>query len=422
MARGAARFFGWQVVAAAFVLAVFTWGINFYGPSLYLHALHAREGWPLSLISAAITLHFLASAALVVRLPALLRRFGPVAVTRAGMLAAALGVLGWGFAAEPWHLLPAALLTAAGWAVTSGAAINALVSPWFERRRPAALAIAYNGASIGGVAFTPLWAALIGWLGFAGAAVAVAALTLLVTWPMAGRWFRPSPASMGLHPDGAEALPPPRPVPPPPAGPLWRQGRFRSLSLSFALGLTAQMGLLTVLFSILAPALGEQGAGLAMSLATACAILGRTVVGTMLPVGLDRRLVGVLNFLLQALGSAVLALAAGETPALLLLGAVLFGLGIGNLLSLPPLIAQTEWPPEEVARVVALVTAVNQGFYAFGPALFGAALEGFGAWAPPVAAGLLQLAAAAVLAAGRRAQRITPAAGRRGGGRGGRPP
>ena len=142
-ARDAAKgFFGWRVVGAAFVLAVLTWGINFYGPSVYLHALHAREGWPLSLISAAITLHFLASAVLVVWLPALHARFGPVAVRRAGMAAAALGVAGWGNAAAPWHLVPAALLTAAGWALTSGAAINVLVSRWFDRRRPAALAMA----------------------------------------------------------------------------------------------------------------------------------------------------------------------------------------------------------------------------------------------------------------------------------------
>jgi cyanate permease len=110
---------------------------------------------------------------------------------------------------------------------------------------------------------------------------------------------------------------------------------------------------------------------------------------------------GTLNFLLQATGSAALA-SAGGSSALLLAGAVLFGLGIGNLLSLPPLIAQSEWPAEEVARVVAMVTAVNQAFYAFGPGVFGTLLEGFGAWAPPVAAGLLQLAAAAVLTAGRR--------------------
>lgn len=394
-AQGARGFFGWQVVGAAFTLAVLAWGINFYGPSVYLHALHAREGWPLSLVSAAITLHFLASAAVVVRLPALLARFGPVAVVRAGMASAACGLAVWGNAAAPWHLVPAALLTAVGWALTSGATINVLVSRWFDRRRPAALAMAYNGASAGGIVFTPLWAALIAAWGFGPAALLVAAGAVLVAWPMAGRWFRPSPEEMGLHPDGAALPPPPRPAPPP-TGPLWRQPAFRSLSLSFAIGLTAQMGLLTVLFSIMAPSLGEAGAGWAMSAATACAVVGRTAVGALLPEGADRRTAGALNFLLQAAGSAALAASGGE-PLLLVAGALLFGLGIGNLLSLPPLIAQRDWPPAEVARVVAMVTAVNQAFYAFGPGLFGAALEAFGAWAPPAAAGALQLAAAAVL-------------------------
>lgn len=180
-------------------------------------------------------------------------------MTRAGVAAAAaLGVAAWGNAASPWHLAPAALLTAVGWALTSGAAINSLVPPWFDRRRPAALAMAkaHNGAGAGGVVFTPLWAALIAAWGVGPASLAVA-----------------------------------------------------------------------------------------------------------------------------------LAAAAGGNPALLLVGAVLFGLGIGNLLSLPPLIAQRDRPHAEVARVAAVATAVNQASYAFGPGLFGAALEAFGAWAPPAAAG-----------------------------------
>lgn len=399
MARRATVFFGWQVVAAAFVVAVFSWGINFYGPSVYLHALHAREGWPLFLISAAITLHFLASGLMVTRLPALHRRYGLVAVTRTGLLACAAGATAWGHAAAPWQMVPAALLTALGWALTSGVAINALVAPWFDRRRGAALSMAFNGASMGGVLMAPLWAALIAGFGFAGASVWIALLVALVGWPLAGRWFGPSPASMGLFPDGAAGPPAPRPVAVP-TGPLWRQGSFRSLSLSFALGLLAQMGLLTTLFSILAPALGEAGAGLAMSLATACAVIGRTVVGVALPPGLDRRVAGCANFLLQAAGCAVLALADGG-PVALLAGTVLFGLGIGNLLSLPPLIAQAEWPAEEVSAVLALLTAVNQAFYAFGPALFGAALQGWGAVAPPALAAALQLAAAWMLVAGR---------------------
>ena len=155
-----AGFFGWQVVAAAFVVAMFSWGINFYGLSVYLHALQAREGWSASLIAAAITLHFLASGALVTTLPRLHRRFGLVAVTRAGHAGLRRRrASAWGHRRQPWHLVPAALLTAAGWAVTSGAAINAYVAPWFDRRRPAALAMAFNGASLGGVVFTPLWAA-----------------------------------------------------------------------------------------------------------------------------------------------------------------------------------------------------------------------------------------------------------------------
>jgi hypothetical protein len=76
-------------------------------------------------------------------------------ITRAGALLTALGVLGWGFAQEPWQLFLATPISGAGWAMTSGAALNAMVAPWFVRRRPAALSMAFNGASMGGVIFSP---------------------------------------------------------------------------------------------------------------------------------------------------------------------------------------------------------------------------------------------------------------------------
>lgn len=392
----AERFFGWQVVAAAFALATFAWGIGFYGPGVWLHALADGRGWPVALVSGAITLHFLASAALVTRLPGLLARFGPVAVTRAGVLLAAAGAVGWAMAPAPWALVPAALLTAAGWALTSGAAINALVAPWFERRRPAALAMAYNGASVGGILVVPLWAGLIACVGFPGAALAIGLGGAALLWPAAGRWFRPDPAGMGLHPDGAPAPPPLRP-PAPPAPPLRAQPAFRSLALAFALGLVAQMGLLSQLFSVLVPALGTAGAGWALSLATACAVLGRTAVGWLLPPGADRRRAAVANFLVQAAGSVALLAAGGTSAPLLLLACVLFGLGLGNLLSLPPLIAQAEWPAAQVGAVVAAITAVNQAFYAFAPGLFGLLRDLAGDWTVGAAALALQLGAAAVL-------------------------
>ena len=43
--------------------------------------------------------------------------------------------------------LVASMLSGAGWGTMSAAAINAIVSPWFVRARPAALGMAYNGGS-----------------------------------------------------------------------------------------------------------------------------------------------------------------------------------------------------------------------------------------------------------------------------------
>ena len=63
--------------------------------------------------------------------------------------------------------------------------------------------------------------------------------------------------------------------------------------------------------------------------------------------------------------------AAGGNVPLLFLGVVLFGAGIGNNTSLPPLIAQAEFNKEDVSRVVPLIVAISQGTYAFAPAAFG---------------------------------------------------
>ena len=401
-----AGFFGWRVVWAAFAVAVFGWGVGFYGPPVLLQALHEARGWPVPLVSAAVTCHFLLGALVVARLPALHARFGLVAVTRAGGVASGLGVLGWALAAEPWQLFAATLLSGAGWAATGAAAINAFIAPWFVRRRPAALSAAFNGASMGGVVFSPLWVALIGLLGLPGAALLVGGAMALTLWCLAGPVIGRVPADMGLRPDGDAADPPglaaggPAPPRPPLARPL-AETRFLSLAGLMTLGLLAQIGLIAHLFSLLVPVLGARGAGLAMGLATACAVLGRTGLGHLLRPGMDRRLAAAASYGVQVAGSLVLLLSGGEAGAMLL-GLVLFGLGIGNATSLPPLIAQVEFTPAETGRVVALITAISQAGYAFAPALFGLLREAGGGSALFLAAGLLQLAAIAAALAGRR--------------------
>jgi MFS family permease len=158
------------------------------------------------------------------------------------------------------------------------------------------------------------------------------------------------------------------------------------------------------------PALGADGAGWAMGGATAAAIVGRTLVGWLMPAGADRRLVACASYVVQIAGSLALIAAAGGNVPLLLAGVLLFGLGIGNATSLPPLIAQVEFVPEDVPRVVSLIVAVGQAGYAFAPAAFGLIREfapaaGADTGAAPwvfAAAALGQLMAIAAFLAGRR--------------------
>jgi MFS family permease len=400
-------FHGWRVVAAAFVIAAFGWGVGFYGPPVYLEAVRTARGWPVALVSGAVTVHFLAGVVVVANLPALHRRFGLHRVTATGAIVLALGVLGWALAETPWQLFAATLLTGAGWPTLGAAAINAMVAPWFVEKRPAALSMAYNGASIGGVIFSPLWVALIGWGGFPLAACLVGFVMIATVTGLAASVLSHNPESLGQNPDGAltervTSGPAAEVSLAPALANPWRDPAFLTLAAGMALALFAQIGLIAHLVSLLVPALGAQGAGLAAGLSTAAAILGRTLVGWFMPARADRRIVAALSLLVQALGCGALLLAGGTSVPLLLAGVVLIGLGIGNATSLPPLVAQAEFRKADVARVVALIVATAQGAYAFAPALFGLLRASAPDAAVYLAAILVQLGAITAYLAGRR--------------------
>ncbi|MHC4052161.1 MFS transporter [Bradyrhizobium sp. 25ACV] len=407
-------FYGWRVVAASFGLAVLGLGFGFYGPPIFLNAVREARGWPLALVSTAVTLHFLTGSIVTANLPALYRRFGIAAVTKAGALSLAVGVLGWASATTPWQLFGATLLSGAGWVTMGVAAVNAIVSPWFVRHRPAALAVAYNGANVGGIIFSPLWAVAIAMYGFATAAAVLGVITVVLVWTLASTMLSRTPAQIGSLPDGAQpaaATGPADAARPLPGSLIWRERKFLTLATGMSLGLFAQIGLTAHLFSLLLPALGTQGAGPAVGSIGVMAIMGRTLLGWLMPERIDRRLIACASYTVQITGSIIFIAAAGTNVPLLILGVVLFGLGFGNGTFLPPLIAQAEFAPEDVPRVVALIVAMSQGAYSFAPAVFGLIREWFSVGASGaapgfyVAAALVQGLAVCAFWAGRRAPR-----------------
>lgn len=397
-------FFGWKVVAAACVIATCAFGFGYFGPAVFLDVLHTQHGWPVSLISAAITVHFLVSALLVPYLPDAHDRFGIAPVTLAGVAILLVGVLGWSLATDPWQLFVAALPSGTGWAATSGAAIVAMVSPWFDRRRALGLGLALNGASIGGILFAPLWVFVISVAGFVEASVLLGVATLATLGPLIWRYLRPTPESLGLAPDGdagpsGEHRAAARQSSPARFASLMQSRPFVTLTVAFALGMFAQVGITAHIVTRLAPLVGADYAAGAISLQTACAMLGRVFLGALLGRA-DRRFVAAANFAIQACGVSLLAV--GSTAIVLVPGCILFGLGIGSLLLLPPLIAQRDFAPIDVPRVVALVTATNQAVFAFAPVSLGVLRELSGSYALPflTAAGI-QLLAGVIVVLGR---------------------
>ena len=59
------RYPGWRIVAVCFAMATFSWGLGFYGQSVYLPELQRLHGWQTSWISTATTIYYLVGAALV---------------------------------------------------------------------------------------------------------------------------------------------------------------------------------------------------------------------------------------------------------------------------------------------------------------------------------------------------------------------
>src|ERR1700745_2859613 len=155
---------------------LYGFGLGFYGPGIYLVALNTLHGWPTSELSSAMTAYYVLGATLLFFwIGPLFDRHGPRKVVVVGTIAMASGVILLALITCPWQVYAAFAVMSVGWATMSGAAINIIVAPWFDRRRGLALGWALNGASAGGIIIAPLLTFLTARFGFALAIVPVAA-------------------------------------------------------------------------------------------------------------------------------------------------------------------------------------------------------------------------------------------------------
>src|SRR5713226_4601480 len=99
-------FYGWNVMGATFAMAFFSFGLGFYGLTVYVASLQRLHGWSASVVSAPVTVYYVAGALLTASMASLYERFGPRAVVMVGSAALAAGVAALGVVTEAWQLYP----------------------------------------------------------------------------------------------------------------------------------------------------------------------------------------------------------------------------------------------------------------------------------------------------------------------------
>jgi MFS family permease len=399
---------GWRVVATAFWLAVFAWGLGFYSLSLYVHQL-GEAGWSGTLLSAATTGYFLLGAAAIQVVERAAARFGRRRVALAGVLLLAGGVAALPRAGHPALLLGAYAVMALGWAATSGTAISHVIGQWFEQRRGLALNLALTGASASGFLVIPPMAWAVAHWGVGDGLAWVAGVLAVVTVVVVA-WTRPAPAGRGVA--GGQGAPGPahargadggqdtqgtHGASAPTAASLAAEPLARVTAL-FALGWLAQVAFLAQQMPLLVPKVGVAAATAAVAATTAASLVGRLLLSTVID-RIDHRLATAASYAVQAVGMVLLLVS--DAPAAVLVGCCLFGLSVGNVITLPAIFAQREFAPVRYGAVVNRVWTVGQTLFALGPMGAGALLAATGTPAWTIAACLVMQLAAAALCAGR---------------------
>jgi MFS family permease len=392
---------GWRVTFACFVIATFCWGFGFYGHGIYLAELGRLNDWPAALISGATTAYYLFSALLVVFVSDAIARLGMRRFVLAGVACFGASIALLAVVTAPWQLVAVYLIMSFGWSAMSVGAITNILGLWFEERRGLAISLALTGASFGGIAIIPALAFVIGKIGFAAAMPIASALMLAILVPMTALWIAEPRSEERSRQSAGDA---------PAAQADWtrrtalRSFRFWTVSAPFALALLAQVGFLVHQIAFLEPIIGRAQAAGAVALTTGMAILGRLALGAIVD-RLNQRATAAVSLAGQA--AALLVMAQTTDVAALFAACAVFGLSVGNLVTLPALIIQREFAANSFGMLVALSTAIGQFTYAFGPGLLGLVHDLTGGYAAALALCIaLELAGAAIVLLHRP---ITPA-------------
>jgi MFS family permease len=388
-------FHGWRVVAGVFAVTFVGFGAAYTFSALFTplqQEFAASRGAVSAVFSIAGFLYF----ALGVVSGPLADRWGARPLVVSGMVVLAAGLA---LAAAARSLTEVLLAYGLGVGLGVGLAYApalGAVQRWFVARRGLASGLAVSGIGVGTLVLPPLAAALAQSVGWRGAYLVLAAVTLVVGGGMA-LLVESDPARRGLAPDGA----PPASAVPAQGLTLGQAVRTRRFAGLYAGCLVCGLGVFTP-FAHLVPYALDRGiaptrAALLLALIGAGSTAGRFLLG-----GLADRL-GRLPALLSMFVGMTAAMgiwAAAYDFAMLAAFALAYGVFYGGWVALLPALVADYFGGRAVGSIIGvLYTSVAFGTLV-GPIAAGRAYDAAGSYLVPIVlAAVANLVAAAVVAA-----------------------
>jgi MFS family permease len=395
-------YYGWWIVGACLLAAMIGNALGLFGAGVYLRAISASTGWATGTVSGAVTLFYVVSAVLLIPVGSGIARIGPRPFVTVGGLAMAAGVAGMGRVSEPWHVYLLFPLMGVGWACLATTAVATTLAPWFEKYQGRAVSIASLGASAGGMMGPPLLLLGADRFGFTRTTAVAAAVALVVLLPLALFILRPRPEDMGLSPGGLQRVQPNQPG----EGSKWtrtdalRTSALQTTMIAFGLGMAVQIGLLTHQVTLLAQSLPTDAVAAAISATAISALVGRLGLAKFAD-RVDARVTSSAVLIMAA--TSFCALAATDNPVMLIGANILFGLTVGNVTTLSPIIVRREFGAAAFGSVFGVASCAIQLVTALGPGFYGLLHDSFGSYREPLLiAATMDVIAAIVILRGRQ--------------------
>jgi len=351
-------FYGWWVVAAAFLNLFFAVGIIFYGFPVFYASFVESLGFSRAQVTQGFFLGFL-----ILGLPfgllagAIIDRIGARWVIVIGVGFVGIALLLMAKMTQLWQYEALCLLEVLGYVFAGPIANQVLVSRWFRARRGRAMGFAYLGLGSGGVVAPLLVNYLIRTNGWRHA-LEIVALTLMAVLLPVGIWItRSTPETSGLLPDG-ESSPKSASIT---AAAMISSGVAEAVGTRnfwlILLGSTSAIGAIGAVIQHFILFLKDQGysataasrfsAGL-----LAASLAGRIVVGCAVDHVRKKNAMAFFYFLM---GASVLLLGMTRQPAVAWTFAFVFGFSMGADYMLVPLVTAESFGTASLGKLLALI-------------------------------------------------------------------